>query len=105
MGRKKRWIRITMPCTGCFESVDGHVPYQDGKPIYEFDEKARCYRGAGCSECGHTGKRRNEYDLQIIERVARKFEQEKRGNENKESVGDCGVSDRGVDAISGVQSG
>lgn len=66
-------VTLTQACTGCFESVEGHVPYQDGKPIYPYDEKARCYVGAGCSECGYTGKRRwthfvpEELEREIIE--------------------------------------
>jgi hypothetical protein len=44
---------FTQSCSGCFES-------EDGRPIggYPWDEKAHCYIGAGCKECGYTGKRR-----------------------------------------------
>lgn len=47
--------RWTSSCTGCFES-------EDGNPVgeYSYDHKAMCHVGAGCRECGHTGKRRIE---------------------------------------------
>lgn len=48
-------VRWTGSCTGCHETVDGQ---ETG--WYPFDEKAQCYVGAGCDECGHTGKRRRE---------------------------------------------
>lgn len=43
--------RWTDTCSGCFESEDGH-------PIghYPRDPKHGCYIGAGCDECGYTGK-------------------------------------------------
>ncbi len=40
-------------CSGCRETEDGH-----NVGHYEWDNKAKCYIGAGCSECGYTGKRR-----------------------------------------------
>ncbi len=47
-------VRWTGSCSGCFETEDGH-------PVgsYPWDNKAKCYVGAGCEECGYTGKRRN----------------------------------------------
>ncbi len=45
--------RWTVSCSGCFETGD----YGSGAHLYPFDEKARCHIGAGCSECGYTGKR------------------------------------------------
>ena len=44
----------TQSCSGCFETEDGH-------PVgrYPWDKKHQCYIGAGCSECGYTGKRRD----------------------------------------------
>ena len=52
-------IRIvyTTECCGCFEGGD----YMGLAHNYPYDPKARCYVGAGCDECGYTGKRR--YDL------------------------------------------
>lgn len=46
-------VHWTASCSGCLES-------EDGRPVgrYPFDAKARCSIGAGCSECGYTGKRR-----------------------------------------------
>jgi len=50
-------VRQTDSCTGCFETVDG---YPAGN--YPYDEKAQCYIGAGCHECGYRGKvRRAEW--------------------------------------------
>lgn len=51
LGMEVRW---TSACSGCYESEDG---YPVGS--YPFDEKAGCYIGAGCGECGYKGKRRN----------------------------------------------
>lgn len=44
----------TTSCSGCRETEDGH-----NVGHYEWDDKAKCYIGAGCSECGYTGKRRD----------------------------------------------
>lgn len=42
------------PCTGCYEGGEN-----DGMAhLYPYDEKAECRVGAGCEECGYTGKRR-----------------------------------------------
>lgn len=46
-------VRWTDECTGCTEREDGHLVGR-----YPFDEKAKCYVGNGCHECGYTGKRR-----------------------------------------------
>ena len=48
--------RWTDTCSGCFESEDGY-------PIgsYPIHPKHNCYIGAGCSECGYTGLRRQAY--------------------------------------------
>jgi hypothetical protein len=47
----ERW---TEACSGCFE------PGENGSldHLYPWDERAGCRVGAGCSECGFTGKRR-----------------------------------------------
>jgi hypothetical protein len=45
----------TRTCSGCYESEGGHPAVS-----YNYDEKAKCAVGAGCEECGHTGKRREE---------------------------------------------
>ncbi len=41
----------TTSCSGCRETEDGH-----NVGHYPWDDKAGCYVGAGCHECGHTGK-------------------------------------------------
>lgn len=48
-------IRYTNHCTGCFETGD----YGSGAENYPWDEKAQCRVGAGCHECGYTGKVRH----------------------------------------------
>jgi len=57
----------TMSCSGCFESGD----YMGLAHNYPYDQKAKCHIGAGCEECGYTGKRRLPvyipHDLQIKE--------------------------------------
>ena len=50
-------VRWTESCSGCFETGD----YGSGAHLYPFDDKAKCHIGAGCSECGHTGKRVQEH--------------------------------------------
>lgn len=44
----------TTSCSGCFESGEcmGLAHH------YRYDDKAECYVGSGCNECGYTGKRR-----------------------------------------------
>lgn len=43
----------TGSCSGCYESGEcGGMEHW-----YEWDEKAKCRKGAGCDECGYTGKR------------------------------------------------
>lgn len=47
-------VRVTDSCSGCFTAGEcGGVA-----GCYPFDAKAGCRVGAGCHECGHTGKRR-----------------------------------------------
>lgn len=50
-------VRWTSSCSGCLEVGE----YGSGEGLYPFDEKAKCHVGAGCSECGFTGKRRQEH--------------------------------------------
>ena len=50
-GYVARW---TSSCTGCHETEDGH-----NVGHYTWDDKAKCYVGRGCHECGYTGKSRN----------------------------------------------
>lgn len=45
---------ITQECTGCCELGENG----QGAENYPWDEKAQCYVGMGCHECGYTGKRR-----------------------------------------------
>ena len=46
----------TVGCSGCIDTEDG-IPIGD----YEWDAKHKCYIGAGCPECGYTGKRRMSF--------------------------------------------
>ncbi len=61
--------RWTDSCTGCYESCDG---YPSGR--YPVDPKHGCRVGAGCHECGYTGKRRYEtwapFDFAEYERAS-----------------------------------
>jgi hypothetical protein len=60
-------IRIvyTDSCSGCFEGGD----YMGLAHNYPYDQKARCHVGAGCSECGYTGKRRHDFWMPDYEQV------------------------------------
>jgi len=49
----------TTSCSGCFEGGE----YGGLAHNYPYDEKAGCRVGAGCEECGHTGKRRYPIDI------------------------------------------
>lgn len=55
----KRFLIFTKECSGCFEPGE----YSGLTYLYPYDSKAKCYVGAGCAECGYTGKRRHKYDL------------------------------------------
>jgi hypothetical protein len=48
-------IHFTDACSGCFEAGE----YGSQEHLYPMDKKHRCRIGAGCSECGYTGKRRH----------------------------------------------
>ena len=48
-------MSYTGTCSGCFETGD----YGSGSENYSWDGKAHCYVGAGCHECGYTGKIRH----------------------------------------------
>lgn len=52
----------TDSCSGCRETEDGHNVGE-----YPWDDKAKCYIGAGCDECGHTGKRRRAEWVPVCE--------------------------------------
>lgn len=54
----------TTSCSGCHETEDGH-----NVGHYDWDAKANCYVGAGCSECGFTGKRLNREWLPVCEEI------------------------------------
>jgi hypothetical protein len=51
-------------CSGCCEGGE----YGSNLHNYEYDKRRHCHIGAGCFECGYTGKRRSEiwmdHDLQ-----------------------------------------
>jgi hypothetical protein len=49
-------VWATVSCSGCCELGE-----YGGNPGYPYDPKAKCLIGAGCDECGYTGKRRNSY--------------------------------------------
>lgn len=53
----------TMSCSGCRETEDGH-----NVGTYPWDDKAGCYIGAGCEECGYTGKRRNREWVPVVDK-------------------------------------
>lgn len=50
LGMEVRW---TDSCSGCHETVDGQ-----SMGCYPYDAKAKCEVGAGCEDCGYTGKSR-----------------------------------------------
>ncbi len=49
-----RRITFTESCSGCYEPGE----YGANDHLYPWDDKAQCRVGAGCQECGYTGKRR-----------------------------------------------
>lgn len=51
----------TQECSGCFEAGE----YMGFAQNYDYDDKAGCYVGSGCSECGYTGKRRVGYWIPV----------------------------------------
>lgn len=58
-------VSYTSSCSGCCEGGE----YGGMLHLYRWDDKAECYVGSGCRECGHTGKRRNAYwiDIRLLE--------------------------------------
>jgi hypothetical protein len=78
-------VRWTQSCSGCHETNEG---YETG--LYPYDEKAQCYVGAGCSECGYTGKRRMEwwipFDPRAEKDIERQIDEEIRWQEERESA-------------------
>lgn len=50
-------VRWTDSCSGCCELGE----CMENAKYYDYDDKAGCYLGAGCHECGFTGKRRREW--------------------------------------------
>ena len=56
-------VRFTEACSGCFEFGD----YGGLAHNYPWDEKAQCRVGAGCDECGYTGKRRQIHFIPFTE--------------------------------------
>jgi hypothetical protein len=55
----------TESCSGCRETEDGH-----NVGHYPWDDKAKCYIGGGCSECGFTGKRRQREWLPVCDKAS-----------------------------------
>lgn len=64
MSRKAKWVYHTTPCSGCHEAGD----FGGNSGGYSYDQKAHCYIGSGCKECGYTGKRRHKYSLEELEK-------------------------------------
>jgi hypothetical protein len=54
------FVSIVQTCSGCHESEDGHDVGE-----YDFDKKNRITLGAGCHECGYTGKRRSQFFIPL----------------------------------------
>jgi len=54
-------VTWTQHCTGCLESGEGQINSND----YPWDPKAKCHIGAGCDECGYTGKRRQTFFVPV----------------------------------------
>lgn len=48
-------------CSGCYEAGD----YGGNSHNYPYDAKAGCRIGAGCEECGYTGKRHEKMWLPV----------------------------------------
>lgn len=64
-------VRWTATCTGCFNT-------EDGQPVgcyYPFDDKAKCYVGAGCSECGGRGKVRQSHWIPFDAAAWRRYDE------------------------------
>jgi len=62
--------KFTTSCSGCFEAGENMGRAGD----YPYDSRACCYVGAGCAECGYTGKRRQEHWVPLNGREHRKHE-------------------------------
>lgn len=50
--RLEERISFTASCSGCFEGGE----YMGLAHHYPYDQKAQCYVGTGCHECGYQGK-------------------------------------------------
>ena len=60
----KVWVHRcvwTDSCSGCTELGE----CMGNAHLYPYDSKARCHIGAGCEECGFTGKRRTSWLLPV----------------------------------------
>lgn len=68
----KVWMRRvawTNSCTGCAELGE----CMGNAHLYPYDIKAQCRIGAGCAECGFTGKRRTVMMLPILKSEQREL--------------------------------
>lgn len=72
--------RWTASCSGCHETNEG---YETG--LYPYDKKAQCYVGAGCHECGYTGKRREAMWIPF-DYAAWSDDEDRRWREERESA-------------------
>ena len=74
-------------CSGCFEYNEGYAPMGA-----VWDPKAKCFIGAGCHECGYTGKVRHRmwipFDITAWDRHANRdwFEQQERRREAQKAM-------------------
>lgn len=58
-------VRWTDACSGCFEFGE----YGGLAHLYGYDKKRGCHVGAGCDECGYTGRPQNGFKNRGRERI------------------------------------
>ena len=69
------WSKFTMSCSGCFEPGE----CMGLAHLYEYDVKRHCYVGAGCEECGYSGKRVERFFVPFDLNDVSRLEEERRG--------------------------
>lgn len=77
MAKRPKLVRWTESCSGCCESIDGQ---HSG---YKWDDKAKCYVGSGCRECGYTGKRRQVWSEDDLKEMGEMCAANKQGGERE----------------------
>ena len=60
-GRPRKWITYTDSCSGCYETKEGYTNHD-----YPTDPKLGIKVGAGCNECGYTGKRKHQLSVAVM---------------------------------------